>query len=118
MIALVLCVVALAVCYWAGRRSLGQGLVALLVFGYFYGILRANLLTTFSHFIFDAGLLGLYLSQKWSSTDPKEAQRLRTVQLWTGILIAWPVLLVLMPFQPWLVSLVGLRGNVFFIPVV
>ena len=65
MIAIALCVVAFIACYLAGRRSLGQGLVVLFVFGYFYGILRANLLTTFSHFIFDMGLLGLYLSPKW-----------------------------------------------------
>lgn len=117
MPALILCAVALLASFWAGKRSLGWGLFALLAVGYFYGILRANLLTTFSHFIFDAGLLGLYLSQNWSSTDPKEAQRLATVRLWTGVLIAWPVLLLIMPFQPMLVSLVGLRGNVFFIPV-
>ncbi len=117
MIALALCVLALAVTYWAGRRSLGQGLVALLTVGYFYGILRANLLTTFSHFIFDAGLIGLYASQKWLSSDPRETKPLEVIRLWTGILIAWPILMVLMPFQPLLVSLVGLRGNVFFLPV-
>ena len=118
MIALALCGAAFVGCYWAGRRSLGQGLIALLLFGYFYGLLRANLLTTFSHFIFDAGLVGLYLSQKWTSSDPRESRRLEMVQFWTVLLIAWPFFVVLMPFQPLLVSLVGLRGNAFFIPVV
>jgi hypothetical protein len=117
MIALGLCLVAFLASNWAGRRSLGQGLIALLTVGYFYGILRANLLTVFSHFIFDAGLLGLYLSQNWKSSDPREAKRLGVVRLATVVLIAWPVLLVLMPFQPLLVSLVGLRGNIFFIPI-
>src|SRR5690349_11316332 len=98
MVALAVCLLAFGACYWAGRRSLGWGLIALLAFGYFYGILRANLLTTFSHFIFDAGLLGLYLSQNWSSSDPEEARRTRMIRLWTGILIVWPLLLVLMPF--------------------
>src|SRR5215469_14919853 len=117
MIAALLCLAALVGCYLAGRSSLGRGLVAILAVGYFYGILRANLLTAFSHFIFDAGLLGLYLSQKWTSSDPRDHRRLAIVQFWTAILIAWPMLLVLLPFQPWLVSLVGLRGAIFFIPV-
>jgi hypothetical protein len=117
MMAIVLCVVAFVACYLAGKRSLGQGLIALLTVGYFYGILRANLLTTFSHFIFDAGLIGIYLSQKWTSSDPRDAKRLEIVQFWTVLLIAWPFFVALMPFQPLLVSLVGLRGNVFFIPV-
>ena len=117
MIALVLCVVAFLACYWAGRRSLGQGLVMLLVFGYFYGILRANLLTTFSHFIFDAGMLGLFLSTLWSPSTANEKKRSEKLLMFTMALILWPVVLVMLPFQPFLVSLVGLRGNVFFIPV-
>jgi hypothetical protein len=35
---------------------------------------------------------------------------------WLIVLIAWPLLLVLLPFQTLLVSLVGLRGNMFFLP--
>jgi hypothetical protein len=117
VIAIALCVVAFIACYWAGRRSLGQGLVMLFVFGYFYGILRANLLTTFSHFIFDAGLLGLYLSPKWRMVNPQERKRSEPVKYWTFILILWPALLVALPFQPFLISVVGLRGNVFFLPL-
>ena len=117
MLAISLCVVAFIACYWAGRRSLGQGLVMLFLFGYFYGILRANLITTFSHFIFDAGLLGLYLSPKWWNSKGREKRRSQPIQIWTFILILWPVLLVMLPFQPFLVSIVGLRGNVYFIPL-
>ncbi len=116
MIALALCILALVMTFWAGRRSLGQGLVALLAVGYFYGILRANLITTFSHFIFDAGLLGLYLSQDWLSSHARDAGR-GTIRMWTAILIIWPFFVLLMPFQPLLVSLVGLRGNIFFLPI-
>jgi len=115
MLALGLCFLAFVLCYFAGRRSLGKGLVAVLVFGYFYGILRANLLTSYSHFIFDAGLLGLYLSQLLSTSDLEGKKRSEPVVLWTVLLILWPVLLVAMPFQPLLVSLVGLRGNIYFI---
>jgi hypothetical protein len=117
VIALALCVVAFLACYWAGRRSIGQGLVMLLAFGFFYGILRANLLTAFSHFIFDAGMIGLFLSPSWRTTDPAEKKRSAALQLWTVLLIAWPILLVVLPFQPLLISLVGLRGNTFFYPL-
>ena len=115
MIALALCIVAFGACYWAGRRSLGQGLVMLLTFGYFYGILRANLLTAFSHFIFDAGLLGLYASFRWSS--PADSKKSKAAQFWTILLMLWPTMLVALPFQPLLISLVGLRGSIFFIPL-
>ena len=117
MTALGLCILALGLTFWAGKRSAGQGLIALFVFGYFYGIVRANLEVTSAHFIFDAALLGFFLSQKWTSAQPSETGRLSALKLWTLILIAWPTLLVVMPFQPLLVSLVGLRGSVFFLPM-
>ncbi len=117
MIAIVLCILAFAASFWAGKRSLGVGLAVLLLFGYFYGILRANLITSFSHFIFDCGLLGLYLSQSWTSRDPEEAKQIKSLRTWVAVLIGWCFLVAIMPFQPWMVSLVGLRGNVFFLPV-
>jgi hypothetical protein len=117
MIAISICILAFVSCLWAGKRSLGQGLVVLLAFGYFYGILRANLITTASHFIFDGGLLGLYMSQKWMSRDPAASKSTKTLELWTIILIGWCVLIVFLPFQPLLVSLVGLRGNIYFLPL-
>lgn len=117
MVAIALCIVSAVACYWAGRRSLGWGMLALLTVGYFYGIVRANVLTTFSHFIFDCGLLGLYASQDWFKVDPQDAKRLERLRWWVAILFIWCVLLLPLPFQPFLVSLVGWRGNVFFLPV-
>jgi|HubBroStandDraft_3_1064219.scaffolds.fasta_scaffold07087_4 hypothetical protein len=117
MIALALCILAFISCYMAGRRSLGQGLVALLTFGYFYGILRANLITTYSHFIFDAGMIGLFLSPRWRDVPPEEKKRSEKVLIWTAVLMLWPTLLLALPFQPVMISLVGLRGNIFFIPL-
>jgi hypothetical protein len=115
MTAIGICFLALVTSYWAGKRSLGLGLVVLLTWGYFYGILRANLLTTFMYFAFDAALLGFYLSQKallWGGDKRSSALR-----IWCWILIGWPVLLMLMPFQTFLVSLVGLRGSILFLPM-
>src|SRR5579864_2691160 len=117
MIALLICILAFVSCYWAGRRSVGQGLVMLFFFGYFYGLLRANLLTSFSHFIFDAGVLGLFLSPRWRAFSPKERKPSDKVRLWTILLIVWPILLIALPFQPLLISLIGLRGNIFFLPL-
>jgi hypothetical protein len=116
MLAIVLCVLAFAACYLFRRRSLWQGLVALLVVGYFYGIVRANILTTFSHFTFDAALLGFYLAHDWK-VPRNLRERGASLRLWTTLLMGWPCLLLLLPFQPLLVSLVGLRGNLLFIPV-
>lgn len=115
MTALAICVLAFGVTYWAGKRSLGIGIVGLLTFGYFYGIVRANVQSAASHFIFDAAMLGLYCSQKWTNSDnPNRSGALRA---WLLVLMIWPVLLLFMPFQPVLVSLVGLRGAIFFLPM-
>ncbi len=118
MIALGLCVGAFIACFLAGRHSFGRGLLVLFVFGYFYGILRANLITTISHFIFDAGLLGLYLSLQWNTNDPAENRRIAVIRMWVLALVCWPLLMVFLPFQPLLVSLVGLRGNMFMVPLI
>lgn len=117
MLALALCGLALSLTYWAGKRSLGQGLVMLFAWGYFYGIIRANIPAAFSHFVFDAALIGFYASQSWTSADPSEFKRLRVLRIWTAALIGPPILLALIPFQPPLVALVGLRGSVFFLPL-
>jgi hypothetical protein len=117
MIALGFCLLAFLLTYWAGSKSLGKGIVVLLAFGYSYGILRANLLTTAAHFIFDAGVLGLYLSQFVSSKRQKAAPISTALNYWVIILILWPTLVILMPFQPLMVSLVGFRSITLFIPV-
>ncbi len=114
MIGLSLCFIAFGATLWAGRRSLGLGLVALLFWGYFFGIVRANLMSAGSYFIFDAGVLGFYLSQKKLLLGDRRSSALR---MWCWILMLWPVLLMAIPFQPFLVSLVGLRGSILFLPM-
>ncbi|HEV3331245.1 MAG TPA: hypothetical protein VG096_09710 [Bryobacteraceae bacterium] len=117
MIAVVLCLLAFALCYWAGKYSLGKGLVVLLFFGYLYGILRANLLVTASHFIFDAAVLGFYLSQLISAKARKTSSNSGALNFWVGILLLWPAIVLLLPFQPFLVSLVGFRSATIFLPM-
>jgi hypothetical protein len=117
MIAILLCILALGATFLAGRRSLGMGLTVLLATGYFYGIIRANILSTASHFIFDAALAGLFLSNCWKSTAPEQTRNSEPILLWLAVLIGWAALMCLLPFQPLAVSLVGMRGNTFLLPV-
>jgi hypothetical protein len=92
--------------------------MATMVFGYFYGIVRANLDTTFGHFIFDFGAIGLYLALITRSETPLERFKMRRVMPWVLALAGWPLLIMLMPLQPLLIQLVGLRGQIFFLPFI
>ena len=115
MTVLALCILACGLTYLAGRRSLGFGLVTLLLWGYLYGIFRANFQTAFSHFLFDAAVIGLYLAQIPALTTATSNNRV--LRYWIFALVCWPFLLLLLPFQPLLISLVGLRACVLFIPI-
>jgi hypothetical protein len=111
---LYLCLAAFVVALYFGSRSLAAGLNAVLAVGYLYGIVRANVLDGYSHLIFDAAVLGLYLTQ-----FPRPGQsrpETRPVADWLKALIGWPVFLFLFPLQHPLIQLVGLRGNVFLLP--
>jgi hypothetical protein len=116
MISILLCIAAFAVSFYAGRRSLVKGLGVALAIGYFYGILRANLPESASHFIFDAAVVGLYVAQRGLFLNPAPQLRIRTLQKWLIILSLWPALLLLVPVQDSLVELVGLRGHIFLLP--
>lgn len=117
MSALLLCLIAFGVTFKATKRSLGAGLVAAAAVGYFYGILRANFIQSASHFIFDSSLLGLYFAFGPRFFDGDYKGSSAVLRGWTTLLVAWPCLLSLLPFQPLMVSLVGLRGNTFFLPM-
>src|SRR6266581_857105 len=116
MSATVLCILSLIAVFFCGRRSIGCGLVALLVVGYAYGILRANLPTTASHFIFDAAVLGFYAATFMSPLASQDWYRSLSLRPWLLVLILWPAALFFVPVQDWMVQLVGLRGAVFFLP--
>lgn len=118
MTSLLFCAIGFIGAFWLGRRSLWAGILLVVTVGYFYGIARANLPPPFSHFIFDAALVGLYGAQFLQQRKQQQTGKNSSLNLWMAILIGWPLLMVLMPFQPVLVSLVGLRGNMFFLPAV
>jgi hypothetical protein len=116
--ALYLCLLSFAVCYWAGRRSLVNGLAAVLGVGYVYGITRANVPQTLSHFIFDAGVVGLYAAQLFHKLNPLQRFKIEPLRPWLEFLIGWPVLLFLIPIQEFMIQFVGLRGNIFLLPII
>jgi hypothetical protein len=111
-----LCAGAFVGVLWFTRRSLIAGLSAALTVGYLYGIVRANVPQSFSHFIFDAGLGGLYLGTWLRGLTPVQRLKTRKVRKWLLFLIGWPVLLLFIPVQDPLIQLVGLRGQVWFVP--
>lgn len=116
MTELILCFAALIIGFAAGRRSLVAGLVAVLAVGYVYGITRANFTGAASHFIFDAGVAGLYAARWGDLSKMIEGRDGRWLKLWVTLLILWPVLLFLVPVQDPMIQIVGLRADVFFIP--
>lgn len=118
MISLGLCGFAFVLTYTSARHSLARGLLATLAVGYGYGITRANFLDTYSYFLFDVAVLGLYAGQLFRPLSGAERVKLRQLRTWIFVLIGWPVLLALLPFQDPLIRLVGLRGAIFFLPFI
>jgi hypothetical protein len=116
MLAPFLCLSAFLACFLAGRRSLWVGLMATIIVGDFYGIVRANVNSQFSHFIFDAGAIGFYLALLLRVDSPLQRFKMRKVMPWVLALAAWPIVMMLVPLQPPLVQLVGLRGQIYFLP--
>lgn len=117
MIPISVCVLAFLTTLWVARRSLVQGLLVMLAVGYLYGLLRANIPSPYSHFIFDSSLAGLYVGQLGVRLSTEERRRSSLLRGWIIALIIWPVLVCFLPFQTFLISMVGLRGNVFFLPL-
>src|SRR5882672_426932 len=115
---IVLCALAMLACFIAGRRSIVWGIGAVMTIGYGYGILRANVPNPAMHFLFDAGALGFYLALVTRGFTPSQRPRLVALQPWIALLVGWPLLLFLFPVQDPMVQLVGLRGQIFFIPFI
>jgi hypothetical protein len=115
MLALILCALALLACFIAGRRSLVSGLCTLMTVGYAYGIIRANVPQPAMHFVFDAGVGGLYLSLFSRGVTAAQWPRVKVIQPWLMLLIGWPIVLFFFPIQDFWVQFVGLRGQIFFL---
>lgn len=115
---IIFCVVSFTTCLLLGRSSLPAGLGGLLTIGYLYGIVRANYLDSYSYLLFDAGVIGLYLAQLPQILKEREDERLRVLGQWVIVLLGWVAIVFLIPSQPLLVRVVGLRGNGYLLPFV
>lgn len=115
MISVGICLAAFAAAYWAGRKSVWQGIAAVLTVGYAYGIVRANVAGA-THLLFDASVAGLFAAQLWNVLKAPDRPGLYALRCWTLVLIAWPTLLFFFPAGDVLVELVGWRANVFLLP--
>ena len=116
MIAFLICILAFFSVYVAGRRSLSAGVGLALGFGYMYGFIRANYPQPAGYFIFDASLAGLYLATLTRKRSPLERRKMRQIAPWVLVMTAWPMALAVLPLQDAMIQLVGLRGQVFFLP--
>ncbi len=116
MIAMLFPIVAFLGVFALTVRSLGRGFIGLFAVGYFNGVIRANYLSVYTTFMFDAGLLGLYLG--FFVVRARQATGIWSspAGIWTIVLIAWPTLLTLVPINHFLVQLVALRATVWFLP--
>jgi hypothetical protein len=110
------CVVAFVAAWLLGRRSLSAGLGGVLTAGYLYGIVRANYLDSFTHFIFDSAVAGFYLAMLMNPPPTARDSRLAPLQGWLKLLLGWSCIMFLLPLQHPLIQLVGLRGNGFLLP--
>ncbi len=113
---LLFCLASLLLCASAARRSIGAGIGAVLAIGYFYGIIRANYLDGFSHFAFDAGLIGFYFVRFNMPVSDRAEAASRSTKNWLILLLGWPLVLFFLPINHIFIQLVGLRHIVLFLP--
>jgi hypothetical protein len=117
---LVLCLLGFAGVATLTRRSVGHGLGLLLAIGSIYGLARAQVFDGFTHFLFDASVLGAYVGG-YTRTYEKPPSGLGTLRSWLLTLSALPFLLILvsplLDAQPVLVQLLGLRPALLFLPL-
>src|SRR2546422_2384493 len=99
MTSLLICLLCFVVTFTLARRSLVWGLAACIGVGYVFGVLKANILDTFSFFIWDASVLGLYACYFSRRPTTEELLTTDSLRLWVGALILWPVLLTIVPVQ-------------------
>lgn len=117
MSGLLLCFLAFVSCVLLGFANWRFSLVCMMGWGYFFGILKAHYVASWGHFIFDSATIGFYASFLVHWPSSRERAKWEKIVPWTTALLAWPVFMTLIPLQHYLVQIVGLRGNIFWIPM-
>jgi hypothetical protein len=94
-------------------------MVVVLAVGYSYGLVRARVFDGFSHFMFDAAVLGLYAARLADVSAVIRMPAQRAFYQWVGFLIGWPFVIlaigIVFPVH-FLIQLVGLRAAIWFLP--
>jgi hypothetical protein len=114
----VLCILAFLTTFFVGMLNWRFSLCVLMAWGYFFGFLKANFVDSAGHFIFDASTIGFYFALMMTLTKVQNRFAWKPVKTWLILLIAWPVFMALIPLQHYLIQLVGLRGNIMWLPMV
>lgn len=115
MIAIAICALTLAATALLGRRAMWQGIAAVLVAGYAYGLVRANVGDA-THLLFDAAVTGFFAACLWRVVTAPNVPGMHALKAWTLVLMVWPTALFFFPAGDVLVELVGLRANIFLLP--
>jgi hypothetical protein len=113
---LIFCGIAFAITLVLTVRKQIWGLYCVIGIGYLYGIVRANFLDSFTHFVFDASVIGFYIGSVRQFITPIHRGDSTNLQRWTAALVIWPILVACLPIQHFLIQIVGLRGNAFLVP--
>ena len=105
------------VTFRVASRSLANGIAAVMAVGYAYGLLRANVTGTATYLVFDVAIAGLYAAQAWRPGELTSLHQRNLLAMWC-VLTVWPLMLFFFADGDLLVELVGLRGNVMFLPFI
>lgn len=113
----IFCILAFLSCLTLSVKNWRFGLCALISWGYFYGIIKAHYISSNGYFVFDAATVGFYAGFLLKWPNSAERKRWQKILPWVTVLIAWPLFMAIVPMQHYLVQIVGLRGNIFWIPM-
>jgi hypothetical protein len=116
VIGIVLCLLGFVSTWYAAKGSLGRGLGVCFAWGYVYGVLRANFLDGFTHFLFDSAVLGIYCAKLRFDPHHNAHHIIRSLYQKIKYLCLWPAFLLVIPYDNLLINLVGLRVAVFYVP--
>lgn len=112
------CLFSLVSCAIVAYSSLNLGISILIAWGYFYGMIKAHYISSNGLFVFDAATVGFYLGVLLNPPRAELRDRYAHVFKWFLLLMLWPVFMAVLPIQHYLVQFIGLRGNIFWIPMI
>ncbi|MGC3968261.1 MAG: hypothetical protein QM775_13090 [Pirellulales bacterium] len=85
--------------------------------GYFHGIVRANFVSTYTTFLFDFAVLGMYLSLLLRPPPATQGSGKSKIVPWITALILWPLIVSAVPQNHILVQFVAFRATAWFLPM-